>query len=236
MHQRNSSDMASAPTGCSASLIEGSTHCRCCSIPTGRDFHRSPVDIKSTHLDSIRSMRKQMRDVISRFMDEHSMAGRPYWAWLKHRHEELRQPKVVLDWEENILFREDSMVSPILHNRPHGGIPFIYSFGDCAQLPPVLMKSMYDQSRAKVGTPDAAGRVAVAEFMKSNNNSSISSTIYMDEVLRQNDPDFLQFLNNMRNGTLEENDVQFVYSRCLDKLSPTKKLLFSNNTIDLVLQ
>ena len=58
----------------------------------------------------------------------------------------------------------------------------------------------------------------------------------MDEVLRQNDPDFLQFLNNMRNGTLEENDVQFVYSRCLDKLSPTKKLLFSNNTIYLVPQ
>ena len=57
-----------------------------------------------------------------------------------------------------------------------------------------------------------------------------------DEVVHQNDTDFLQFLNNMRNVILEENNVQFVYSRCLDKLSPTKKLLFSNNTIHLVPQ
>ena len=33
----------------------------------------------------------------SRFMKEHSLAGRPTWALLKHRHEDLIRPSDALD-------------------------------------------------------------------------------------------------------------------------------------------
>ena len=46
-------------------------------------------------------------------------------------------------------------------NRPWGGIPFIYSFGDCAQLPPVMMTALYDDKKAKANTADMLGKIAI---------------------------------------------------------------------------
>jgi len=34
----------------------------------------------------------------------------------------------------------------------------------------------------------------------------------MDEVLRQDDPEFLNFLDNLRQGTVCHNDVSFIYN------------------------
>ena len=75
-------------------------------------------------------MKKAMCEVISRFMDEHSQSGRPYWAWLKHRHEEYRRPTIILDKEENVIHSEEVDLKPAVYKRPWGGIPFIYTFGD----------------------------------------------------------------------------------------------------------
>ena len=47
-----------------------------------------------------------MCQVVSRFMDEHSMSGRAFWAWLRHRHEELRRQRQVLDGAGNDLYLE----------------------------------------------------------------------------------------------------------------------------------
>ena len=76
-------------------------------------------------------------------MDEHSQAGRPFWSWFKLRHEEFRRPAQLTDDAMNTIFDESINFNlPIeIYNRPWGGIPFIYSFGDCSQLPPVMMKS-----------------------------------------------------------------------------------------------
>ena len=49
-------------------------------------------------------------------------------------------------------------------NRPWGGIPFIYSFGDCAQLPPVMMTALYDEKAAKPNTADLLGKLLLLNF------------------------------------------------------------------------
>jgi len=75
-------------------------------------------------------------------MDEHSQAGRPFWSWFKLHHEEFRRPAQLTDDAMNTIFDESINFNlPIqTYNCPWGGIPFIYFFGDCSQLPPVMMK------------------------------------------------------------------------------------------------
>ena len=85
--QQHASDMASSPTGCAPDLIGGYTYCWCCSIKTGRNFQMTPKIIETKNTKSLISTRIYMCNVVSRFMNEHSMTGRPYWVCLKHRHE-----------------------------------------------------------------------------------------------------------------------------------------------------
>ena len=117
-------------------------------------------------------------------MDEHSQSIRPYWTWLKHRHEEYRRPTVIRDKEENIIHTETVDLKREVFNRPWGGIPFIYSFGDCAQLPPVMMTALYDDKTAKANTADMLGKIAITEFLDPPNKRQCESTIVvMDQVL-----------------------------------------------------
>ena len=106
--QRNSSDMASAPTGCAAALIDGTTHYRSCSIPAGKQFQSAPTNLKASNPENVRAMRKQCCKVILRLMDEHSMSGRAMWAWLRHRSKEMRRPTQILDDDGKVLFQEAS--------------------------------------------------------------------------------------------------------------------------------
>ena len=146
IYQSNLVDLASAPTGCASALIGGSTHFRVCKIPVGSKFYQCPSNLKNYNTTSLRSLKKVMTSNICRIMDEHSQAGRPFWAWFKHRHEQLRRPQIILDDNGNIVFDEndDFPLADEIFERPWGGIPFIYSFGDCCQLPPVKMKSIID--------------------------------------------------------------------------------------------
>ena len=171
----NSSDMASAPTGCAAALIEGSTHCHCLKIPCGRALYKVPSNIKATNSDAIRALKTAMCKVVCRIEDEHSMKGRPLWAWTKHRTEELRRPCVVLDDEENVIHTDEVDLSEEVYKRPYGGIPFIYSFCHAGQLPPVMMKAMSDKSSAKNATADHMGKIAIHEFMYSQNENECQS-------------------------------------------------------------
>ena len=233
--KNNRADMASAPTGCAAALIEGSTHCRCSSIPTGRSFHKPPNDIQNSNSERVRAMRSTMCQVTSRFMDEHSMAGRPYWAWLKHRHEELRRPVSVLDEEYNTVYEDTVDLSPEIYNRPWGGIPLIYSFGDCAQLPPVLMKPLYDKQPAKAGTADCHGKLAISSYMNPDSDESESITVLMKDVLRQDDPNFLLLLTHMREGSVTDADVDFLLKRSIHNLEDSERRKFEGSaTVHLV--
>ena len=87
--RNNNADMASAPTGCAASLFNGSTHNHCCDIPTGKAFQKYPTNIKQSDITKIKSMTKTMRNIICRIFYEHSMTGRSMFGWLKHRDEKF---------------------------------------------------------------------------------------------------------------------------------------------------
>ena len=50
----------------------------------------------------------------------------------------------------------------------------------------------------------------------------------MDQVLRQDNPEFLNILNGMRNGSLERKDVDIILSRCLDKLPKNDRESFKD--------
>ncbi len=238
IHGRNSADMASAPTGCAASLIGGSTHCRCSHIPTGRKFKQIPTNMTTSDSTVMRATRLSMSKVVSRFMDEHSMDGRPTWAWLKHRHEELRRPSEVLDTEAPTLVQEviaDNLLDPDVYMRPWGGIAFVYSFGDCGQLPPVMMKAMYDQSPGRPGTADYVGRIAFSEFRSPPDpEQAVSISVVMDEVLRQDDETFKRLLTRMHEGNIQDEDVDFLLGRCLDKLPHEERSSFEQNALHLV--
>ena len=228
IHRRNTADMASAPTGCAAALIDGSTHCRCASIPTGAKFHKTPKNVETTDIDRLNYLRASMCMIIARFMDEHSMSGRPMWGWLKFRHEEFRRPVDVHDEETNTVHVDDTNLTKDVYSRPWGGIPLIYSFGDSQQLPPVMMKPIYDKSEPKkTGSACDFGRMAISEFLDPHTPEQAASLIViMDEVLRQDDAIFLRVLSRMREGELEEEDVDFLLGRCLDQMTPDDKATF----------
>ena len=84
--------MTSSPTGYANALSGGYTNCWCCSIPTSHNYQSTPKNIETTNTNSLRIMRVSICNVVSRFMDEHSITGRPYWEQLKNRHEELKRP------------------------------------------------------------------------------------------------------------------------------------------------
>ena len=80
LHNSNSADLASAPTGAAASLINGKTHSRCSSIPIGAAFQKPPTNLNISDPVKLRAMRLAMALVITQVMDEHSMYGRSKWA------------------------------------------------------------------------------------------------------------------------------------------------------------
>jgi hypothetical protein len=236
--KNNNADMASAPTGCAASLFNGSTHNRCCDIPTGKAFQKHPTNIKQSDVTKIKSMTKTMRNVICRIFDEHSMTGRSMFGWLKHRHEEFRRPQRILDDNGMLIFDSSSSseesLPEVVSKRPWGGIPMIYSFGDSAQLPPVMMKPYFDESYAKAGSSDMAGRIAMSDFMNPDETTARSTFVSMKTVIRQNDNEFKELLSNMRNGCVNDANVEFILSRCLDQLSTEVYRIFqSPGTIHL---
>ena len=155
---------------------------------------------------------------------------------VKNRHEYLRRPQIVRNENNDIIMDErlDFPIPPEIYKRPWGGIPFIYSFGDCFQLPPVKMKAIYDNSPGKPDSSDNFGRVAFSEFIDADHLESTDSVIVkMDNVLRQDNQSFLKTLHNLRNGSIDDDDVQFFLSRCMDKLSVEEKHKF-HNAIHLV--
>jgi PIF1 helicase. len=228
----NYSELTSAPTGVAASLIEGTTHCRSCSIPTGKEFSKVPAPISCSKRSSLQHMLSMHRHLFLWAFDEHSMTGRKSFGWLKHRLEELRSVARTYDAAGNLVPNLDSNQPSIPDDvsfRPFGGVPFIFSCGDHAQLPPVLDKLMYDTSPAKPNTADMCGKIAFSQFLNSDDESEIESTVViLDEVLRQDDPIFLGFLQRMRGGNLNMDNVALIRSRCLETLDETEQAAFKD--------
>ena len=124
IYNTNAADMASAPTGCAASLIHGSTNFRVGFITTGDKFYKAPTNAQMNNHEQLLATRLSYCSVKTRLVDEHSIMGQPDHAWYKHRNEEFRRPFDVLDAEgEGKTVHHDSvLLEEEIHSRPHGGI------------------------------------------------------------------------------------------------------------------
>jgi len=136
-------------------------------------------------------------------LDEHSMTRRKSFGWLCHGQNEFRKTQKLYD-DAGMLVHEVALVVETLVTRPLGGIPFAMTMGDTAQLPPVKDKPIYDRgpSTSSGKSADAYGQFAFQEFFNPSSDEVISSVVVMDEVVRQRDVPFKEFLEQMTDGKL----------------------------------
>ena len=216
MLKSNFADGVCAPTGCASSLISGMTMYRLFKIPTAKDtLYNVPKDRSCSNPFEFKYWVTMWQRMFLLIMDEDSMAGRPIWAWLEHRSQEGRR---FLQQSENTspslyVSREQSI-------RPWGGIPCVFSFGDCFQLPPVGMKGIHSMKQAdREDSSDFVGKLSFHNFLRRDPDSgTISLVVLMDEVLRQQDNEFLNVLDAMRCGAMQECHVNFLLSRLLQDM------------------
>ena len=148
----------------------------------------------------------------------------------------MRRPIELLNENNETIQPQISSLDPEIYNRPWGGIYFLYSMGDNHQLPPVAQKPMYSKDVVKPGTTDLAGKIVLHEYLHTLNSLDVKSTVVlMNSVKRQNDTEYLTFLDNLRNGTVTDKNVDFVYNKCLDTMPQHEKCTF-DNAIHLVPQ
>jgi hypothetical protein len=226
----NKAELTSAPTGVAGSLINASTHCRVASIPTGKEASKPPSKIRTTNYQQVMSLAIGHQSIFTRLMDEHSMMGRKQFGWMKHRMEELRRPFPLLDDNgEEVISEHNHPIERAVYERHFGGIPFVMSCGDFAQLPAVMDKMLFDNAPGQPNTADSCGKIVFAEFISSSDTeSAVSAVVIMDEVVRQDDPNFKLFLDNVANGSLTMDDVDLIRSRCLENLSEEEQQSFKN--------
>ncbi len=89
IYRSNVADAASAPIGCAAALIDGSTHARMMKIPIGREAVKAPSSIQTTNSNQLKYLQDKFRSLITILMDEHSMMRRNDWGWARARNEQL---------------------------------------------------------------------------------------------------------------------------------------------------
>ena len=229
VHKTNSADLASAPTGCAASHIGGTTNHRAMLLPTKKaDVNKPPSNPKNPNSDRMKEAHNRMSRVTAFFEDEHSMRSKEIFAWIEHRQRNLRTPtRQVFDqaMQPVPLPPIDGHSVPLhVAQRPHGGPDFYYSFGDVNQLPPVAQTPYYKPGVGKAGTSEQVGHVALSRFWNSNPEGGWESTVVMMEnVVRQNgDEPYKEFLDHIRTGQLHVNDVHFMLDKCEDRMDPEK--------------
>eukprot|EP00957_Ditylum_brightwellii_P050570 3834775-Ditylum_brightwellii.AAC.1 len=91
------------------------------------------------------------------------------------------------------------------------------SFGDCFQLHPVDMKGIHSMKQGNSeDSSDFIGKVSFHHFFQREPDSStISLVVIMDQVLRQQDNEFLDVLDAIRYGTMQKCHVNFLSSMLL---------------------
>jgi hypothetical protein len=236
VRKNNEADQGSAPTGCAADLLGGSTHYRELKIPIGKKFRAAPNHITGGDSNELIARKKHLCNCHMRLMDEHSMSGRAMFGWIRYRHEELRRPVTMVDDAGNDIEDEEETygLNKDTYERAWGGVPQVYSLGDTAQLPPVMQKALYDEGPAEPGTSDSLGKTTIAEMLLPPDESEMRSYVFvMENVLRQDDPEFLDLLKHMTDGTVGVDQVPYMRRRCLDRLPLAEQERFRTNTLHL---
>ena len=151
-------------------------------------------------------------------IDESSMICRQKVGWMEHRVSESRRTGRVLD--ENGDIRNSS--------NKWGGIKIVQFCGDVMQLPPVkgtphYSSLLYDN---QIDGSHGVGKVVVDELLN-------EFVVVMDEVVRQERGPWLDAIENIRNGTVTDDDINFLKNRDLRNLSPEEKETFEKEAIFL---
>ena len=97
----------------------------------------------------------------------------------------------------------------------------MYSLGDVNQLPPVVMKSITDDSNPNSSySSDTIRKITFSEIMDPPNElETINFTFHMADVVSQKDKKFKNILFLMRNGTLTNEKYEFLINRFLSKVN-----------------
>lgn len=208
-----------APTGMAASLTGGTTMYRFANMPVGKSSFEMPYDMSgSKDVTKMEQIVSQMEALSALLGDETSMMGRPDIAWLNHRVSEGRRPAG--SDGDGVLF---------------GGVPLVMFFQDVMQLPPVAKKAL-SNSDAAANASGAChlGKLVFEDFLRPAFNSGDKAlTVVMDAVFRQSDPAFTTMLQHMREGKMEKEDVDFIESRRMSKLSPAEQQEFWDHAVFL---
>lgn len=95
------------------------------------------------------------------------------------------------------------------------------------KLPPVGGSSYYDKGVGAVGTSVCVGKLKLHDF-RNGCDGCESTVVLMDNVVRQDNPEFKAFLSRMRSGGLTLDDAHWVHSKCLSKMSPQQRDHFND--------
>lgn len=117
--------------------------------------------------------------------------------------------------------------------RPFGGLPFIGTFGDAHQLPPVAAKSHFDTSAPSSSDNIACniGRLKFQEYLSPTHPKCKGVTVVMDSVYRQDDDVFKTNLAKLRDGTMDQDGLEFFMDRTWSKLSPAEQAEFEREAL-----
>ena len=208
-----------APTGCAASLLNGTTTNRFCHLPnSNKESQRAPFDRKWYPTNTVTPYQQKMEALLLLLIDETSMLGRCDFAWIGHRLQEGRSN--LKDCAE----------------RTFGGIPVRMLFQDLMQLPAVAKKSLTD-TKAACDHHQACsiGRSEFNDYLRPPSDSGdVPIVLVMDAVFRQADTEFKDVLQRMREGTMNQKSVQFLNNRRWSKLSSKERLEFWRDGIFLM--
>ena len=121
-----------------------------------------------------------------------------------------------------------------VHKCQWGGIPFCDSLGDTNQLAPVAKRASYDHRQPKAGA-DRLGKIVFYIFLHTTDpHESMASIVFMDDVARQTDTRFKDLLQNMRQGQMNDNDINLIVRRVLENMTREEQQLFQSEGLHLV--
>jgi hypothetical protein len=165
--------------------------------------------------------------------DEHSMDPRASWAWLEDRCRTAcsrRNGSTVQAANDGEAFDFSRF-----GNRPWGGIPFVFSFGDCHQLPSVCSKTHFDPtpSCGEANSACGRGKVVFDQFLEPiDREEAMGVQVIMDEPMHQDNPAFLQMVAEMRSAQgLSSSTCEMLMNRHMDRLPESERQLFHEKAL-----
>ena len=228
-------DKATAPTGCATSLIDGEMDAWAFPCPpVRRTLKKAPSKYSPSSVLAFTAFHKQwMQWHCHLCMDKDSMDGQPTFAWKQHWAFEGQQLPIVVDTVEADV--QDNELFPVqVTSWCWGGIPIVYSIGDCHQLLPIGMKPIWDLSNpSSPNSADAIGGwLTFHDFLSPPPDSGcIGVSVIMDEVIQQSEPAYQQAIQALCDGNVSFNIATYFMNRHLSQLSPVEQSLFQEKAL-----